>query len=1412
MAERRDLSLATIFTANISSFQAGIKAVRAQMNALNADMARGAARAAKPMTALGKVQATYAKRVGEMAKVNDTYKSALDGVIKSTDGTARSQANAIKYMDRMHSMVNKQAVALTAAGKNGKKFAQEVDYVNLVAKDQAGLLRRTAQGFEVLSQAAKKAGKAQSFIGKQIAQVEGAMSRLGAAMKVTAAYGVAASAIYMVVDALKGGVDEIVAYDQALKNLQAITGATDAEIRVMGETIKQVARNTKFSMTETADAMVLLGQAGFDAGESIDAIEASAMLATGTLSDMRTVTDLMTTAVRAFALEASQAGQISDIMANAVNKSKLTIDKLRIAMNYVGPAAYAVGAELEEVAASMMVLANSGLRASTIGTGLRQVFSRLVAPSAKLREAFEEHSIELEDLNVQTHGFTGVLRNLGEVFVDAKTGAIDAQKAFELFGLRGANSILALMRGINSGEFQTALDHVYEVGTAANMAGIQIEGLALQFKNLTDRFKSLMVELGNRGFVDVLQGFLEVLRQTVIALTAFVEKGMGGSLTVYTTFITTTGLATVAVLALGKAIVWVTKRFAVFAYTMLSHPIGIMIFAVGALAAAYKRFQSQLQKNLHAYQSEVILGQKRIDVLISYQKRLKKAHEAAQKDQSQMKKYTSLVQRLKTEFRDLAGRVDGAGDNFEELHQILKEEAFNTWFNTVSASIDALAEQSKVHESTKATAGWWERVKNYIGDVRSNYEGMTAAAVDYKMKTDPVFRAQMTLLKELDKVGDSWIETLSEAASKAHESAKALGEGTEKATESQKAFDAQVIKTSNDILFGYQRGVVTIKEMAEHSMFLMDRYDALSDHMKIFADALERAITLAKELEASREKKPITYAAMESPFQKMIAQAKGFRQVELLNIKRQMDQEISAYKDKAKKEGIIVEEAEKNKAAIRMKYLMKAFDVIDKENDLEAVRYEKKMSYAEEFKNKYIDYFDAMIAEEQTALEANREIFEKGTTDRIKIEKDAADAINGFQLARVGVIQGVEQEITDITRKSVAARLELNVTNKARDVERTEAEYIAEINKRAAARTYSERTAATEVLKVRKAAAFDLLQLENHRLEEVKKNYAETTVEYASALDDQQAAYIAYLATVSELEADANDNFLYAFKERFALADEYYKEGKINAEEYNNWLALAREEEMITEEEMNQRKIAMTGTYFEALKQGFVNAKRELQTFGEMWMDLATDLPRQFADGMLDAFDEVIDGSKSFGEAMADFFAGLLEWIAKTIMQLLIMKALMAAMDMIGMGGGATSSLGSLGGQSGSGGGGFSIADSFGGGASGDYGLGGYSLPHTGGVIGKDQFPKRRASSMLFAGAQRFHEGMMGLKRGEVPVIVKKDEGIFTPAQMKMLGGDRKQVTVNVPVNVSGDDKLLASKLRSNIEAVVLKTLRQEMR
>ena len=81
--------------------------------------------------------------------------------------------------------------------------------------------------FKEIQAASVATEKSLNKFNRQISKVGGAVRQLISAAKVTAAYGVAATAIFSVVNAMRAGVDEIIAFDQALKNLQAITRATN---------------------------------------------------------------------------------------------------------------------------------------------------------------------------------------------------------------------------------------------------------------------------------------------------------------------------------------------------------------------------------------------------------------------------------------------------------------------------------------------------------------------------------------------------------------------------------------------------------------------------------------------------------------------------------------------------------------------------------------------------------------------------------------------------------------------------------------------------------------------------------------------------------------------------------------------------------------------------------------------------------------------------------------------------------------------------------------------------------------------------------------------------------------------------------------------------------------------------------
>ncbi|MBF0358857.1 MAG: hypothetical protein HQL70_09635 [Magnetococcales bacterium] len=80
-----------------------------------------------------------------------------------------------------------------------------------------------------------------------------------------------------------------------------------------------------------------------------------------------------------------------------------------------------------------------------------------------------------------------------------------------------------------------------------------------------------------------------------------------------------------------------------------------------------------------------------------------------------------------------------------------------------------------------------------------------------------------------------------------------------------------------------------------------------------------------------------------------------------------------------------------------------------------------------------------------------------------------------------------------------------------------------------------------------------------------------------------------------------------------------------------------------------------------------------------------------------------------------------------------------------------------------------------------------FGMAHTGGVIGSSSLAQKTVPISAFANAPRFHAG--GLVGGEVPIIAKKGEGVFTPEQMAALGpaGGSGGVVVNVINNSSSE-------------------------
>ena len=451
-------------------------------------------------------------------------------------GTLREQitsereatASATRMQNAKHNLIGKYNEEIFAT----KGFATAMKTVVQRYGESSDSGRRAEQSLKRLADRYRETANQTSLFGRAVQSVS-------AHIKSFASYAAAASLIAGLVGGLQQGTVAIIEYDQALKDLQAITSATDREVEMMGTTIKQVASTTKFSASEVADGMKLLAQSGLSARESVQTIQAVSDLATGTLSDMGTAVDLVTTAMRVFKIDASESGRVADVFANAINRSKLTVEKLRVAFNYVGPIAEQAGMSFEEVASSMMILANSGVRASTIGTGLRQVLSKLIEPSDEFAAAVKNAGLTMDDLNPKYNSMEKIIQNLSFVVTDASD-------AFKFFGLRGASAVSALTASGAAG-FSQMQDTVYRSGKAAEMAAKQMEGLGVKLKNMWDKTKNLAIALGEAGLTAVFHVVVDSARGLLDVLTALAGNPI-------TSFIMQISLTTAALVLLISTI------------------------------------------------------------------------------------------------------------------------------------------------------------------------------------------------------------------------------------------------------------------------------------------------------------------------------------------------------------------------------------------------------------------------------------------------------------------------------------------------------------------------------------------------------------------------------------------------------------------------------------------------------------------------------------------------------------------------------------------------------------------------------------------------------------------------------------------------------------------------------------------
>lgn len=283
-------------------------------------------------------------------------------------------------------------------------------------------------------------------------------------------------------------------FESGMSKVEAISGATGEDLAALTDKAKEMGAKTKFSATESAEAMQYMAMAGWKTGDMLNGIEGIMNLAAASGEDLATTSDIVTDALTAFGLSAQDSTHFADVLAQASSNANTNVGMMGETFKYVAPVAGAMGYSAEDVATAIGLMANSGIKASQAGTSLRTILTRMAKPTKEVQTAMDQLGVSVIDSD-------GNMESLHEIMDDLRSGfsgLSEAEKvnmAATLGETDGMSGLLAIVNASDR-DYQKLTDSINNCsGAAESMAETMQDNLEGQLTILGSTAESLALEI-----------------------------------------------------------------------------------------------------------------------------------------------------------------------------------------------------------------------------------------------------------------------------------------------------------------------------------------------------------------------------------------------------------------------------------------------------------------------------------------------------------------------------------------------------------------------------------------------------------------------------------------------------------------------------------------------------------------------------------------------------------------------------------------------------------------------------------------------------------------------------------------------------------------------------------------------------
>lgn len=391
--------------------------------------------------------------------------------------------------------------------------------------DLAAKITLDTKGYETgLSKASGLASSAASKIGGGLKTA----AKIGAGA-LTAATGAVAA---MAGSSVKTGMQ----FDKSMSQVAATMGTTVDKIQNLRDFAQKMGSTTKFTASESAEALNYMALAGYDAQMSMKMLPNVLNLAAAGDMELATASDMVTDAQSALGLSAKKTTKMVNQMAKTSSKTNTSVSQLGSAILAIGGTARSLKGGTKELNASLGILADNGIKGAEGGIKLRNIMMSLTPKSSDAAEA-------MEALGMKAYDADGKMRSLDEIFGDLNKSLgkmTDEQRTNKLAMIFNKQDLKAVNALLNTNKDRW--DEVYKSidgaqGAAEKMAKTQLDNLSGDvtiFKSALDGAKLAISD----GLTPNLREFVQFGTKGITKLTkVFQKSGLNAAMQEFGTFI-----------------------------------------------------------------------------------------------------------------------------------------------------------------------------------------------------------------------------------------------------------------------------------------------------------------------------------------------------------------------------------------------------------------------------------------------------------------------------------------------------------------------------------------------------------------------------------------------------------------------------------------------------------------------------------------------------------------------------------------------------------------------------------------------------------------------------------------------------------------------------------------------------------